>query len=48
MHALAPLPQRMLDGWHRCVAAADPDLPASPLSEYIVFRSPLLQSPIPG
>jgi hypothetical protein len=30
------------------VAAGDPDLPASLLSEYIVSRSPLLQSPTPG
>ena len=47
-HALAPLPQRTLDGWHRFVASADRDLLASLLSEHIVFRSPFLQSPIPG
>src|SRR3979490_1123490 len=47
-HALAPLPQRTLDGWHRFVASADGDLLPSPLSEHIVFRSPFLQSPIPG
>ena len=47
-HALAPLPQRTLDGWHRFVASADRDLRASLLSEHIVFRSPFLQSPIPG
>jgi len=45
--ALAPLPQRTLDGWHRFVASGDRDLPASLLSEYIVFRSPFVQSPIP-
>ena len=48
MHVRAPLPQRTPDGWHRFVASGDPDLSASLLSEYIVFRSPLLQSPIPG
>ncbi len=47
-HALEPLPQRTLDGWHRFVATADRDLLASLLSEHIVFRSPFLQSPIPG
>src|SRR5712672_2344635 len=47
-HALAPLPQRTLDGWHRFVASADRDLLASLLSEHIVFRSPFVQSPIPG
>ena len=47
-HALAPLPQRALDGWHRFVASGDRDLLASLLSEYIVFRSPFVQSPIPG
>jgi hypothetical protein len=30
------------------VVSGDPDLPAALLSEHIVFRSPLLQSPIPG
>ena len=47
-HALAPLPQRTLDGWHRFVASGDRDLLASLLSEHIVFRSPFVQSPIPG
>ena len=47
-HALAPLPQRTLDGWHRFVASGDQGLLASLLSEYIVFRSPFVQSPIPG
>ncbi len=40
-HALAPLPQRTLDGWHRFVASGDRDLLAS-------LRSPFVQSPIPG
>ena len=47
-HALAPLPQRTLDGWHRFVASGDRDLLASLLAEHIVFRSPFVQSPIPG
>lgn len=46
--ALAPLPQRTLDGWHRFVASRDHELLASLLAEYIVFRSPFVQSPIPG
>ena len=48
IHALAPLPQRTLEGWHRFVASGDRDLLASLLSEHIVFRSPFVQSPIPG
>jgi hypothetical protein len=34
--------------WHRFIASRDHDLLASPLSEYIVFRPPSVQSPIPG
>src|SRR6202023_2851239 len=48
IHALAPLPQRTLEGWHRFVASGDQDLLASLLAEHIVFRSPFVQSPIPG
>jgi hypothetical protein len=48
IHALAPLPQRTLEGWHRFVASGDRDLLAPLLSEHIVFRSPFVQSPIPG
>src|ERR1700694_1132732 len=48
IHALAPLAQRTLDGWHRFVASGDQDLLASLLAEHIVFRSPFVQSPIPG
>ena len=44
----ASLPQRTLDGWHRFVASGDRDLLQSLLSEHIVFRSPFVQSPIPG
>jgi hypothetical protein len=47
-HALAPLPQRTLDGWHRFAASGDAGLLAPLLSEHIVFRSPFVQSPIPG
>src|SRR3979490_179676 len=47
-YALAPLPQRTLDGWHRFVASGDRDLLAALLAEHIVFRSPFVQSPIPG
>jgi hypothetical protein len=47
-HALTPLAQRTLDGWHRFVASGDRDLLASLLAEDIVFRSPFVQSPIPG
>src|ERR1700709_641740 len=47
-HALAVFPQRTLDGWHRFVASGDHGLLATLLSEHIVFRSPFVQSPIPG
>jgi hypothetical protein len=47
-HALAALPQRTLDGWHRFVASGDRDLLVPLLAEHIVFRSPFVQSPIPG
>ena len=47
-HAFAPLPQRTLDGWHRFVASGDRGVLAGLLSEHIVFRSPFVQSPIPG
>jgi hypothetical protein len=48
LNVLAPLPQRTLEGWHRFVALGDQDLLASLLAEHIVFRSPFVQSPIPG
>ena len=47
-HALAPLPQRTLDGWHRFDASGDPEILRPLLAEHIVFRSPFVQSPIPG
>jgi hypothetical protein len=48
INALAPLPQRTLDGWHRFVASGDSGVLAPLLAEDIVFRSPFVQSPIPG
>jgi hypothetical protein len=48
INALAPLPQRTLDGWHRFVASGDTGVLAPLLAEHIVFRSPFVQSPIPG
>jgi hypothetical protein len=47
-HALASLPQRTMDGWHRFVGSGDRGQLATLLSEHIVFRSPFVQSPIPG
>jgi hypothetical protein len=47
-HELAPLPQRTLDGWHRFVTSGDAEILRPLLSEFIVFRSPFVQSPIPG
>jgi hypothetical protein len=47
-NALAALPQRTLDGWHRFVASGDSGVLAPLLAEDIVFRSPFVQSPIPG
>ena len=46
--ALAPLPQNTLDGWHRYVASGDAEILKPLLAEHIVFRSPFVQSPIPG
>jgi hypothetical protein len=45
---LAPLPQQTLAGWHQFVATGNKDLLPPLLSEHIVFRSPFVQSPIPG
>ncbi len=47
-YALAPLPQQTLHGWHRFVATGHHDLLAPLLAENIIFRSPFVQSPIPG
>jgi hypothetical protein len=48
IQSLAPLPQRTLAGWHAFVATANQDLLPPLLAEHIVFRSPFVQSPIPG
>jgi hypothetical protein len=48
IQSLAPLPQQTLAGWHAFVATGNKDLLAPLLSEHIVFRSPFVQSPIPG
>ena len=47
-YALAPLPQQTLAGWQRFVATGKEDVLAPLLAETIVFRSPFVQSPIPG
>jgi hypothetical protein len=47
-YALAQLPQQTLDGWHRFVLTGKEDVLAPLLAEHIVFRSPFVQSPIPG
>ena len=47
-YALAPLAQQTLAGWHRFVATGDRDVLKPLLAESIVFRSPMIQSPIPG
>ena len=47
-YALAPLPQQTLAGWHRFIATGQHDLLAPLLAENIIFRSPFVQSPIPG
>jgi hypothetical protein len=46
--SLAPLPQQTLAGWHAFVASGNQDLLRPLLSEHMVFRSPFVQSPIPG
>jgi hypothetical protein len=45
---LAPLVRQTLHRWHDFVATGNSDLLAPLLSEHIVFRSPFVQSPIPG
>jgi hypothetical protein len=48
IQSLAPLPQQTLAGWHAFVACGNQDLLPPLLAEHIVFRSPFVQSPIPG
>jgi hypothetical protein len=47
-YALAPLPQQRLKEWHRFVVTRDGAVLRGLLAENVVFRSPALQSPIPG
>jgi hypothetical protein len=47
-YALAPLPQQTLTRWHQFVTTGKASVLAPLLSEAIVFRSPFVQSPIPG
>ncbi len=47
-YALAAAPQQTLAAWHRFVASGDGEILRPLLAEDIVFRSPFLQSPIPG
>jgi hypothetical protein len=48
INTLAALPQRTLQGWHGFVTSGDASQLPPLLAEHIVFRSPALQSPIPG
>src|SRR3954463_13285842 len=45
---LAPAPQRTLEDWHRFVPSGDCEILRPLLADHIVFRSPIVQSPIPG
>ncbi|NVN87217.1 MAG: nuclear transport factor 2 family protein [Rhodopseudomonas sp.] len=47
-YALAPLPQQTVAAWHDFVATSDPGVLRPLLAENVVFRSPAVQSPIPG
>ena len=47
-YALAPLAQQTLAGWHRFVSTGKEEVLAPLLAENVVFRSPFVQSPIPG
>jgi hypothetical protein len=48
IQSLAPLPQQTLAEWHAFVATGNQDLLPPLLAEHMVFRSPIVQSPIPG
>jgi hypothetical protein len=48
IQSLAPLPQQTLANWHAFVATGNQDLLRPLLAEHMVFRSPFVQSPIPG
>jgi hypothetical protein len=47
-YALAPLPQQTIANWHRFAKTADGDVLRPLLADGVVFRSPAVQSPIPG
>lgn len=47
-YALAPLPQQTVAAWHRFVATSDGEILRPLLARNVVFRSPAVQSPIPG
>lgn len=46
--SLIPAAQATLSGWHRFVESHDPAKVAPLLAEGIVFRSPYVQTPLPG
>lgn len=46
--SLAPPVQRTVAGWHRFVASRDASLLPALLADDIVFRSPYVQTPMPG
>ena len=48
INTLAVAPQRTLQGWHAFVASGNESVLRPLLAEQIVFRSPFVQSPIPG
>ena len=45
---LAPLPEQTLAAWHRFVATQNAELLPPLLADTIVFRSPVVHTPIPG
>jgi hypothetical protein len=47
-YELAALPQQTINRWHDFVASGDPARLSPLLAENIVFRSPFVQTPIPG
>lgn len=47
-YTLGPEPQRTLADWHRFVTSGDVAVLRSLLAGNIIFRSPFVQSPIPG
>lgn len=47
-YELASLPQQTINRWHDFVATGDPERLSPLLAKNIVFRSPFVQTPIPG